>query len=378
MDRSIDTRHTYVKVNGSFSHVVQYGSEESLFKSENHNQLVSDQSDNSLPNKSRLNLSFSNKKVVIFVPGNPGFLGIYHDFLSQLYCKLREFNRKSQPLIIAIGHNNFDHPDEVTYKADERISVDPADLNFVERSIASTYLNEPHHIELQVLNKLIILKKLLKIDLEDAKLLFVGHSIGAYVILRLLQDRSIASAHEGSVLIHPALENLAMTEKGSYINRLFSYRLDLLVIHPIVLCMEKLLTKSMKLALTRWFCPKEFLEGSSEIVVESASQLLCWRTVAALIQMAKSELAFVKGMNTDSMIKPFASKLKIIYATVDHWVNTNNRLLLKRMFPNLHLEEQDTEHAFVMNPKTVTDYAAKVNMFIQEFLDNVERAEISW
>lgn len=380
MEGSIVTRHTYVQVNGSLCHVVQYGSGSSLFRSADLEKAVPDHvADVGHGSPARKSGSpSSKKKVIVLVPGNPGLLGFYHDFLSQLCFKLSEFNRKSQPTVIAIGHNNFDHPDEVSYKAEQRISVDLADLNFVEKSIAETYRREPNHIELQVLNKLIIIKRLLNIDLEETKLIFIGHSIGAYVILRLLQDRSIALAHGGSVLIHPALENLALTEKGSHISKLFSYKLDLLLLQPVVLFLEKLLTKSMKLALVRWLCSKDFIENSSHMAVESATQLFGRKAWTALVQMAKSELSFIRNMNIDNMIRPHACKLKLVYATKDHWVNSNNRILLRRLLPELHLEEQDAEHAFVMNPQTVTDYAVKVNLFIQEFLDRIERAEITW
>lgn len=231
-------RHYYVKLNKSFVHLVQYGHHENIIRSPV--QSSSNRASSEGPNNSSLLaanhttlLADRNKlkKLIVFVPGNPGILGIYHDFLSSLYKTLsKPSNRGDDPVILAIGNNNFDHPDHCDYSADERICVEENGLNFVEKS---TFGNnqEPHQVELQIMSKMIILKRLLKAnlcqtDVDSCRLTFVGHSFGAYIILRLLQDRTLAQAHAGSILIHPALENLALTEKGTILSRYFALKLD--------------------------------------------------------------------------------------------------------------------------------------------------------
>lgn len=319
--------------------------------------------------------SINAKKLIIFVPGNPGLLGLYHDFLLSLFRTISgsstspSKSKDDYPLILAIAHNNFDHPDHVQYQAEERIFVHENDLNFVERAIAETHLNEPHHIELQVLNKLIILKRMLKVNIDSCKVIFIGHSIGGYVILRLLQDKIIASSHEGTVLIHPALENLALTYKGSRFNLFFNYRLDVIG-QSIAFILDNILTKWAKLALVRLFCSEDFVRNSSSMALESITQMICQRTYKALVQMAKSELSLIKNINSDALIKPHCSKLKLIYAINDGWVNTDNRKILRELYPDLYMEEQSRLHAFVLDPQTVMDYAIKVGMFVQDFLDN--------
>lgn len=384
-------RHSHVSINNSFVHLVQYGGVERLLKSTS----LSDANDSqkSSPKQPRNNhtsnstnrshaesngsytssYNGSTKKLIVFLPGNPGVLGIYHDFLVAFYKSIYRPSGRAdeQPTILAISHNNFDHPDYVDYKSDSRVCVEENDLNFVEKSLAQTHSDEPHHIELQVMNKIIILKRLLNINIDDCGLIFIGHSIGCYIILRLLQDRVISNAHEGSVMIHPALENLASTEKGSFYDWMLGHKMDLLVRTAAVL-VEKLLPKSAKLAIAKWICSPDFVQSSSEIVLDSVVQLSCSKTLSALIQMAKSEFALVKDINADLMIKPHAAKLKMIYAINDHWVNSDNRNTLRELYPNLYMEEQSTKHAFVMDPKTVMDYAVKVGMFVQDFLDNID------
>lgn len=386
-------RHSHVSINNSFVHLVQYGGTERLLKSTtiydpNDSQKLSSEqtrnnqngnsTDRSYTDSSGSNTNLENgstKKLIIFLPGNPGILGIYHDFLVALYRSIctrpQSGEADEQPTILAISHNNFDHPDYVDYKSDSRVCVEENDLNFVERSVAQAHSSDPHHIELQVMNKIIILKRLLNINIDDCRLIFIGHSISCYIILRLLQDRVISNAHEGTVMIHPALDNLALTEKGSKFDWMFGYKMDLLL-RTAALLVEKLLPKSAKLAIAKWLCEPDFVKSSSDIVLDSVVQLSCSKTLNALIQMAKSEFALIKDINPDLLIKPHATKLKMIYAINDHWVNPKSRISLRELYPNLYMEEQSTKHAFIMEPKTVMDYAVKVGVFVQDFLDNID------
>lgn len=382
-------RHSHVQVNDCFVHLLQYCCDGSLVKPPNTSTINTTSSsifDTSSSTRTASSIGtpsllrdIPQNNLIIFVPGNPGILGIYHDFLSALFRSVNGCTRRgaTKTNILAIGHNNFDHPDAIKYKAEERINIEEADLNFVERSMAKKYQGEPHHIELQVLNKLIILKRLLKLDLANCKLVFVGHSIGCYIILRLLQDRALASAHKGSVFIHPALENMALTPKGSHLARLFSYRVDLLI-YAAAFLVEWLLPSSVKQAIVRWRSSPEFVENSSDVAVESVGQLVCHKSLAALIEMAKSEFALVKNLNSESMIKPHASKLRLIYAINDHWVNASHKQMLKDKYSELYIEEHPNLHAFCMDPKTAMDYSIKVGMFVQDFLEPTDETNTSF
>lgn len=313
---------------------------------------------------------FMPTKLIVFIPGNPGVLGVYHDFLKKLFHQVTNisFDRSNQPTVLAIGHNNFDHPSHCTFKVEQKVRLEEGDLNFVEREISRSYIRDPHHMELQVLNKLIILKKLLKFSMAECKIIFVGHSIGCYVILKLLQDKVISNAHVGSIFIHPALENLALTPKGQRFDQMFQYNLDT-VGKVLAFCMDKLVPRSMKLYLFRYFCSEQFMHEASQICVDSILQLVCSTTYKALVQMAKSELKLVKRINLETMIEPHVDKLRLIYAKDDGWVNENNRLTMRAVYPDLYIEEQDTMHAFIMDPETVTSYSIKVAAMIGNIYD---------
>lgn len=337
-------KHSYVEINNSLVHLACYGTGESSF-----NPIAGNESKHSEDPK-------KNKALIIFVPGNPGVLGVYHDFLCKLMEKLMktaQIDYVTNPTLIGISHNNFDHPDHVDYQAEENIRIEDSDSN----SNPSSY--EPHHIELQVTNKIVILHRLLNLY-EGCDLYFVGHSIGCYIILRLLQDRIVAFSHKGSVMLHPALENLALTPKGAEVNRMFNFKLDF-IMKTGAYIMDNLLPKQAKKELTKWFCSADFIEKSSEIVVESVMQLACRKSLEALLQMAKSELGVVKDINVDTLIEPHIDKLRLIYSDVDHWVNEafrdqlHDRYKLEKSF-----KSNKAIHAFVMDHSTAMNYAALV------------------
>lgn len=339
-------KHSFVELNNSFVHIQQYASEKNVLDL----PQILGQHEDTCNSKEK-----GAENVIVFVPGNPGALGIYHDFLELVFKQSRGFQ------ILAIGHNNFDHPNHVSYAKSEKIFIDEKELNFVEKTQAKEYLHDPYHVELQVLNKLIILKRLIS---SETKITFVGHSIGCYVIVRLLQDKQLASAHAGSILIHPALENLASTEKGLYFDRVFKLKLDL-PMKLVSFLLDTLLPRSLKMLLTRQLCSSDFLKVSSNVVLESIMQLACSRHFDALVRMAKSELATVKQLDCEQLIRPHVSRLKLLYAKEDHWVNRSHREALKQTQKNIHIEERNVMHAFVMDPKAVDEYARFVADFVR-------------
>uniref|UniRef100_A0A6G1SIC5 Lipid droplet-associated hydrolase n=1 Tax=Aceria tosichella TaxID=561515 RepID=A0A6G1SIC5_9ACAR len=378
-----EVRHSHVKLNNSVTHLVQYGSNESFIKiahqssntesletiSEQPSMLSSSSQTNNTTSRSKQDGSESAvlKQLIIFVPGNPGILGIYHDFLVSLYKTIvKPSVKNSRIAIVAMSHNNFDHPDCCNYDSSDMICIEDKDLDSFERSKANEY--ESHNVELQVLNKLIILRKLIKLDPNRYRVVFIGHSIGCYIILRLLQDKTVAFSHAGSILIHPALENLASTKKGTVIARYFNFKVDLAMRFAAYIC-ELLLPNSLRLSLTKRFCSAEFVRFSSEIVLESIAQLGCSKAVAALVEMARSEFKQVLDIDHKTLIEPHASKLRLIYAIGDHWVNVESKQELLDCYPSLHIEEQPTLHAFIMDPQVMSDYAIKIGIMVQDCFD---------
>lgn len=230
--------------------------------------------------------------VVIMVPGNPGIVGYYHDFNVQLCQKLNFLWPGKKIPIVAISHNNFDYP------AWNHNGAGSNNLHVLRDCLAdqdkprraSAILNEPNHIELQIRNKIVILKTIF--DLSRTKFTFVGHSIGCYVILEMLQDGDLNARTTQALFIHPALENLAITEKGAFWSTIFKYKIDWLI-SAFCLFIDSVVPDSVRPRLASLMKSGGEFEKISPEVKNALVQLASYRILQSTVRMAKSEFSNV-------------------------------------------------------------------------------------
>lgn len=339
-------KHIYVQIRNVLVHCVQYGPKESIIKLSDVRQSRPDKTQN----------------LVVFVPGNPGYWGVYHSFLGDLYQKVTESDPDATILVIC--HNNFDHPDHVKHPVDERIVLSELDILEAESKILDVYKNEPNHTEMNVFIKEIILKRLLEYKLDAYKLCFVAHSIGAYCCMRLIEDPQIAVAHAGSVYLHPAVENLATTPKGlKTLTYVQPFMLEYLLL-PLAYVIDNFLPRNLKLQLYGTYFPKGYMDEASTIVQESVLQFMTPQSMRALVEMARSEFTCVKDAKL-ALLQSNASKISFIYAKDDYWVNSSFVSKLKESVQGLNLIELPNPHAFTNDKKVVDDYVERTANFIR-------------
>ena len=143
-------------------------------------------------------------------------------------------------------------------------------------------------------------------------------------------------------MIHPALENLALTPSGSLFARYFELRLDL-VLKSLAYLADLLLNERLRIWMVKQFIlsnetlADEESACSGDTMAKSVAQLGTASGLAALIEMARSEFARVKELDHERLIKPHVERLRLIYAIDDHWVNAQNRQELRGAYPGLHM-----------------------------------------
>ena len=356
----VPIRHSYVELNGSLVHLVQYGLDHNLLdkpcnrESKPGRQIT--ETEQAKPNGSTsAQNQTQHEQVLVFFPGNPGILGVYHDFLMLLYDS---FESQNTTAVLAISHNNFDHPTACDYPDEKRLNIE---LNSEEKNLGESL--EPHHLELQVLNKLVILKRLLEFN-PNCRLVFVGHSIGCYVILRILQSQTIVARHNGSILIHPALENLTSTFGGMIASYILRAKLDLAIKFILPIFPKVIKHKLVKFLAFRG----ESSSFLSEEAQSSLNQLLSKVGLNAVCELAKSEFTVVKHLDHNLLIKPHIEKLRVLYAAIDYWVTSSHVPELRSKYPDLHIEEDATaEHIFFKRKHTLIDYVDRCARFIKDF-----------
>ncbi|GJQ71987.1 hypothetical protein Trydic_g3091 [Trypoxylus dichotomus] len=106
-----------------------------------------------------------NKELILFIPGNPGVTAFYEIFLATIYEKVRT------PVWI-VGHSGHEKP------------TNPEDYSIPD---PKEHRNK-FDLDTQIKNKMLFIEKYIPMDV---KIHLVGHSVGTYTILHLLEHENI-------------------------------------------------------------------------------------------------------------------------------------------------------------------------------------------
>lgn len=185
-------------------------------------------------------------------------------------------------------------------------------------------------------------------------LTLLGHSIGAYIILDMLDTLAQNGIEvERAFFLFPTLERMGQTPNGQFMLKLRQYGLHHLLdkILPAALF---LLTDRAKLRLIDWRCRRHRSTGDTaqadRRVIEAAADLFGSSVVSQCLEMGYDELENVRDLNETAMTR-YLNKLVIVYAQKDDWCPLSYRDALIKKWPtirNILVENHGLEHAFVI------------------------------
>ncbi|XP_048519495.1 lipid droplet-associated hydrolase isoform X3 [Dendroctonus ponderosae] len=127
------------------------------------------------------------KELIILIPGNPGVVGFYKQFANSLY-------EKTDIPVWCLSHAGHN-------LAENSITKLP---NFTEH-------RNLYGLKGQVKHKVDFLEKYLP---HDAKVYLIGHSIGSYMALEVLNYPGINSKIIKTYLLFPTIERMAVTKNA--------------------------------------------------------------------------------------------------------------------------------------------------------------------
>ena len=118
-----------------------------------------------------------------------------------------------------------------------------------------------------------------------SKIILIGHSIGAYIILNLLKTCNRASDITKAILLFPTIERMAVSPNGRYVMPMVTYFKWLAV---SAVAAFSILPDFFKQSLVKWWLSdRENLMLSS---VESVLKLLTPQSVNGVVTMAHDEM----------------------------------------------------------------------------------------
>lgn len=190
------------------------------------------------------------------------------------------------------------------------------------------------------------------------KLVMLGHSIGCYMILELIDKYpNVRTMVEHSILIFPAIDSLGAIPEGQKVRRLvdrFYY-----VLLALAYFMQTFTTESMKFWLLRKVfynhIPNEGYKPIPEPVMRSALGVLTPAGFKAMICMALSEFNTVKDPNFE-LIESNSDRISILYGEADTWCPMDRCRRMMERFKDKDIDIRcclgKIDHAF---PKDVDD-----------------------
>ncbi|CAF1279398.1 unnamed protein product [Adineta steineri] len=256
------------------------------------------------------NQSLSSKTIVI-IPGNPGLGGFYIPFAHELY---NLFNENISILVISqAGHSP------------------PLKHCFT--------LNE------QIEHKLQAIKQLVPNN-SNHQLILIGHSIGAYMVLNMLDK--LENKLNRAFLLFPTIERMGESDAGQRFVRLYPILIYLL---PFLCFITNILLPFdwLKRKIISYYFSQSPLNDREILIDTVLYDLLNPLAIKNLLQMANEEMSVVKKRN-DEIIKRFLNKLTFYYGTNDHWVPKEIAKQMKEIYPNGDIIECTNSymHAFVL------------------------------
>ncbi|CAN7999057.1 unnamed protein product [Ixodes hexagonus] len=254
----------------------------------------------------------------IFFPGNPGIIEYYEEFLREVYDN---FGGKLH--VCGLSHAGHD--------------VLPKNL----RGPSPNGNWHLYGLQGQVEHKLDFVKTHVS---KDRPVFLAGHSVGAYMVLRILEQRKDLNVRR-SFLLFPVFERLAQTPNAKAL-MVSSFLLKLVT--WLLVALLFILPELVKEALVEWYFKN--IQPSIRDRTKKATLIVCTPGVFKLmVNMAEDELNQLKQRD-ESTIRDHLQRLSFYYGSRDGWCPVTYFQDMKQAFPDadLNLCKHNLKHAFTL------------------------------
>jgi pimeloyl-ACP methyl ester carboxylesterase len=219
-------------------------------------------------------------------------------------------------------------------------------------------------------------------DTDDFDIILIGHSIGCYVIIELLEllDTQFKSRVKKNILLFPTIERMNETPNGRfawYATNFFLWFIYF-ILYLVILLPEKLKKFLIYNFWTRHLTKTPALVNEnqrpkhkpSEIVHSMSTRFSCIRSI---LHMARDEMNQVNQRNS-KLIEDNLHLFVFYYGVSDKWCPINYYHEMKSYLNDysngakhsLLLDEHGLEHAFVIHQDQSIIMSKKIHQWIEE------------
>ncbi|KAK5640810.1 hypothetical protein RI129_009357 [Pyrocoelia pectoralis] len=178
---------------------------------------------------------------------------------------------------------------------------------------------------------------------KNARIHFVGHSIGAYIILEILKKSWIRENTDGAYLLFPAIEYMAQTKNGWYMVNVIQYLVRLILLLTWIFTLLPFVLQY--LLIKGYIIFYSVLNTHLETIID----FLRPDVLDKVFYLAVDEMYKVKERATNVLLEN-KRKIKLYYGANDRWSPQKYCKQLKRDIPDIDAEicTRNFEHAFVL------------------------------
>ncbi|KAL1490254.1 hypothetical protein ABEB36_012980 [Hypothenemus hampei] len=263
--------------------------------------------DDSLGNTNRL---------ILFIPGNPGMIGFYKKFAETLHDK-------TNIPVWCVGHAGHNYGEQTETQL-PKFNEHP-DL---------------YGLRGQVQHKIDFFRKYIS---EDTKVYLVGHSIGSYMALEMLDDPYVKSTLRNAYFLFPTIEHMAVTSNGKFLNTLVRPIVPLILfltwvytILPTFLA-NAILYIYMMISNIPW-----------ELHSENIRELLKPGLLKRVFFLAFEEMDQVKERN-DRLLRENITIIKLYYGENDKWAPREYFNKIREDLLDVNAELCNIDHTFIFH-----------------------------
>lgn len=178
---------------------------------------------------------------------------------------------------------------------------------------------------------------------DNVKIHLMGHSIGAWMVLQLLQKDAIRKRIKKCYLLFPTIERMIESPNGWTFTKI---GLPLYSVFGFLIALLNRLPKLLLILLVQiyfWFSsiPSHHLNTVLGYIKATVTE--------KVVFLAEDEMARVRGLQKD-IIRDNLPLLKLYYGTTDGWVPVKYYNQLREQFPDIdaQLDTKKIDHSFVL------------------------------
>ncbi|GAB2300745.1 hypothetical protein Dimus_034782 [Dionaea muscipula] len=246
---------------------------------------------------------------VLFIPGNPGIVTFYKDFLESLYEEL-----EGSASVTAIGHICQTSKD---WEHGRRFSLQE-----------------------QIFHKLDFIDH--KLQSKEVPIILVGHSIGSYISLEMFKRAPRKVIY--CIGLYPFLAVNTNSSKQTAIRRLAQSPILCLVVSLMVAVLALLPIQQLKFIIQKSI-GKSWSAASVEV---ACSHLVRYHTARNILFMARTEFAKLSETPDWDFMRAKQEKIAFLFGVDDHWGPLSLFEEISKQVPSvaMSIEREGHTHSF--------------------------------